>query len=292
MKQTRYGMLIALAFMSGLPVAAWAQDRSRRDRDEAGSRVLGFVFNRGRIGVVVKTDADAQADKIGARVEAVSPGGPADRAGLKAGDVITKFNGVALGGAQVPDGDVSGPGLTLVRLAHALEPGDTVRIEYRRAGDTRTAALVAEEVRTALDMGMGRPPLPRELPDVRRGVGEGMPGATFWSPWFDLDLTSLNPDLGEYFGTPDGVLVVRASRDVSLPLKGGDVIVAIDGRKPTSPSHAMRILRSYAAGDSVKIEILRKQKRQTVTSVVPERGEFRRERRAPGGPASGMGEGT
>ena len=291
MKHTRFGMLIALAFMSGLPAVVQAQDRPRRerDRDEMGSRVFTFALNRGRIGVVVKTDADARADQVGARVEAVSPGGPADRAGLKAGDVITRFNGVALGGAEAPDGDASGPGLTLVRLAHVLEPGDTVRIEYRRADASRTATLVAEEVRTALDMGMNRPPLPSDPPDVRWRAGEDLPGGMLWSPWFDLDLTSLNPDLGEYFGTPDGVLVVRASRDASLPLKGGDVIVAIDGRKPTSPSHAMRILRSYAAGDSVKIEILRKQKRQTVTSIVPERGaSFRRERRAPGG----MGERT
>src|SRR2546430_6871703 len=47
----------------------------------------------------------------------------------------------------------------------------------------------------------------------------------------------------------------------SLPLKGGDVITSIGGRKPANPSHAMRILRSYETGETVSIEILRKQKR-------------------------------
>jgi hypothetical protein len=43
----------------------------------------------------------------------------------------------------------------------------------------------------------------------------------------------------------------------------------------------MRILRSYAAGESVKIEIRRKQRRQTVTWIVQQREEglFHRERR-------------
>jgi S1-C subfamily serine protease len=283
MNRMTYRLLLALGFFSGFPLAATAQDRPR---------AFTVPFSRGRIGVVVMTDADARADKIGARVEAVSPGGPADKAGLKAGDVITVFNGVALGGAAAADDDASGPGLKLVRLAHALDPGDTVRIAYRRGDDTRKATLVAEEVENPLGMGLPRPGLPIEPPDVRWRVEGDLPGVMLWSPWFDLDLTSLNPDLAEYFGTEDGVLVVRASRDASLPLKGGDVIVAIDGRKATSPSHAMRILRSYAAGDSVRIDILRKQKRQTVTSVVPDREGLLRERRTPRAPSGPSGERT
>ena len=82
---------------------------------------------------------------------------------------------------------------------------------------------------------------------------------------------SLNSDLGEYFGTKDGVLVVKAPADSSLPLKGGDVITSIGGRKPANPSHAMRILRSYEKGETVSIEILRKQKRMTVAWKVPAR---------------------
>src|SRR6058998_3237651 len=57
-----------------------------------------------------------------------------------------------------------------------------------------------------------------------------------------------------------------------LPLKGGDVILSIGGRKPTSPSHAMRILRSYEPGETVALDIMRKQKRVTVSWKVPERG--------------------
>src|SRR5213592_3627501 len=50
-----------------------------------------------------------------------------------------------------------------------------------------------------------------------------------------------------------------------------DVITSIGGRKPTNPSHAMRILHSYEKGETVSIEILRKQKRMTLSWKVPAR---------------------
>jgi len=56
-------------------------------------------------------------------------------------------------------------------------------------------------------------------------------------------------------------------------LKGGDVILSIGGRKPTSPTHAMRILRSYDEGETVSVEIMRKQKRMTLAWKVPAREE-------------------
>ncbi len=274
-------MAIALAIAVGFPMGAGAQERPGRERPETGPRVFGLTFSRGRIGVVVKTDADPKADLLGARLEAVTPGGPADRAGLKAGDVITRFNGVALGGAENMGGRESGPGFVLIRLARGLNPGDTVRVEYRRGNANRRAAIVAAEIDNSWALALPTPQ-PSNRPDVRMRVEDGFPGTMLWgSPWLDLELTSLNPDLAEYFGTQDGVLVVKAAPDESLPFKGGDVILSIDGREPTTPGHAMRILRSYAPGESVKIEIRRKQHRQTVTWTVrePDPGPFHREPR-------------
>lgn len=283
----KHWMAIALALSVGLPAAAGAQDYPGR---EGGSRMFGFMFNRGRIGVVVKTDADPQADRVGARLEAVTPGGPADKAGLKAGDVITRFNGVRLASDARSGSRESAPGLALIRLARALEPGDTVAVEYRRGAGTRHATLVVAEVENAWDLAVPMPAPSMTPPDVRMRVDEGLPGMMAWGPWLDLDLVSLNAELGEYFGVREGVLVVKASPDESLPLKGGDVILSIDGRVPTTPGHAMRILRSYAPGESVRIEIRRKQHRQTVTWTVRDReeGPFNRGPRGPHGGASGL----
>lgn len=225
------------------------------------------VGAHGRIGVLVKTGAAPNTDSIGAWVEAVTPGGPAAKTGLKAGDIITRFNGTALAGVPAPDGDASGPGRKLVMLARELAPGDTVPIEFRRGNDGKKAKLVTEDVspwmavdRVAVSES-GAFPAPRG----------GEPGFSFCfgDAWCDMELVSLTADLGEYFGTKVGVLVVKAPGDSSLPLRSGDVILSIGGRQPTSPSHAMRILRSYETGETVAIEILRKQKRVSLAWQVP-----------------------
>jgi hypothetical protein len=176
-----------------------------------------------------------------------------------------------------------------VVLARKLEPGDTVSVEYRRGSDTRTTKIVARDLSSGK---MGRK-FRVEVPDMPGMSGGGdlsdlpmLPdGPAGFSMIFGgepggLALTELNPDLGEYFGAKEGVLVLKTPRDSTLALKAGDVILAIDGRTPTSAAHAQRILRSYDAGETAKLEILRKQKKLTVLWKVPE-GEWKR--RGPGG---------
>ncbi|MFJ2216438.1 trypsin-like peptidase domain-containing protein [Streptomyces sp. NPDC101062] len=65
---------------------------------------------------------------------AVSPNGPAAKAGLKAGDVITKFNDLPID---------SGP--TLIGLIWTHKPGDKVTITYKRAGKESTAQVTLGE---------------------------------------------------------------------------------------------------------------------------------------------------
>jgi hypothetical protein len=286
----RNWIVAALAAMTLASVAVAQEPAPRaRARPRVRTRVEtgpfgNFVFagSRGRIGVVVKTDADATNDKVGARIEAVTPGSPADKAGLKAGDIITRFDGTALGGVAAESDEDSGPGMKLIDLARALDPGDTVQVEYRRGTTNNKVSIVAEELGLSGNMRIEMPDMPdmgemHELtvPKMWGGPGTG-PGAFAWTigdAWGGIELVSLNADLGEYFGAREGVLVVRASEDSTLPLKGGDVIVAIGGRKPTSPMHAMRILRSYDEGETVSIDVLRKQKRSTLTWKVPEERE-------------------
>jgi S1-C subfamily serine protease len=275
--------LFAAAALAAWPIALLAQQAPeppraprapRAARAPRAPRAFAFSFddNRGRVGVIVRTDANAETDKIGAKIEAVTPEGPADKAGLKVGDVITKFNGTALAGAPSDDEEESGPGKKLIALARKLEPGDTVQVEFRRGTESKKATLVAED--------LGSSPFLMHLPEAgMRMVMPQMPDMPdmnfdfFESPWGDLRFVSLNPDLGEYFGTKEGVLVVKAPVDSSLPLRSGDVILSIGGRKPGSPEHAMRILRSYDKGETVSIDIMRKQKRLTVAWKVPSRRE-------------------
>jgi membrane-associated protease RseP (regulator of RpoE activity) len=267
----RKWIVFVAAFIAALPAALAAQQTPRAPRPPRTPRPAARAFafstmeSHGRIGVVVNTEPDSATDKVGAKLQAVTPSGPAAKAGLKVGDIITKFNGTSLAGAKGEDDEDSGPGAKLVELARRIEPGDTVKVEYRRGGDTKQATLVAEDLGDHFAVTM-----PKIATLMPRGVIGGE-WEFFGSPWGDLEFVNLNQDLGEYFGTKDGILVVKAPGDSSLPVRGGDVILSIGGRKPTSPSHAMRILRSYEPGETVSIDIVRKQKRTTLTWKVAER---------------------
>lgn len=229
--------------------------------------VLG-PLGRAYLGVTVNTRKNPAVDSIGAEISGVTPGGPADQAGLRAGDIIVSFNGEKLAGRYPAAGEYeSEPGIKLVHFARELEEGDTVEVEYRRGKELRRATIVARRLESP---GWFRVEIPgvefptREL--VERGVI-----FTFGDRWYDMELVTLNPELGEYFGTSEGLLVVRAPRDSETQLRSGDVILSIDGRKPSSASHALRILRSYGPGETIRMEIMRQRRRQTLTLTVPER---------------------
>ncbi len=73
-----------------------------------------------------------------------------------------------------------------------------------------------------------------------------------------VEFVELNPGLGEYFGTDQGVLVANVAEASTLGLRAGDVLQAIDGREVQSPDHARRILASYDADEEIRLRIVRK----------------------------------
>src|SRR6266704_121681 len=135
----RNWIIVAVA-LAAWPGGLTAQGTPRPPRPSREPRVRAFMLSdhRGRIGVVVKTDASPETDKIGAKIEGVTPGGPADKAGLKVGDIISKFNGTSLAAVKSEDEDESGPGRKLVEVARGLEPAPEGR--RRDHVDRRTEA--------------------------------------------------------------------------------------------------------------------------------------------------------
>ena len=192
----------------------------------------------------------------GVRVESVSPGGPAEEAGVKAGDVI-----VAIEAKPVTTGR------ELVRAMEAIEPGEKVQLGLKRDGKPVKLAVEARELDRVFFA--GTPALPG-LPAMP--VMHEFEGDMHWllGGWSDAELVTLTPDLGRYFGADKGVLVARAPGEASFGLEDGDVIVSIGGREPQSGTHAMRILRSYQPGESVELRILRDRRAQTLSAKVPE----------------------
>jgi S1-C subfamily serine protease len=241
MRITPIGLALACLASPLVPLAAQGQP----GRSHAG---LG-IFLEGR---------GDSADTGGATVRGVVPQGPADKAGIARGDIIVRFNGTTVGGAK-----------KLAELAHALQPGDTVKLDYRRGSESRTATVIADRVRPRFAM------MFRQGPDGGFGLQGGGHNMLFMRTHHagGLALVPMSRDLGEYFGTAEGFLVVTAPADSTSPLKAGDVILAIDGRKPQSVEHAHRILSSYAPGEKAKLDIMRKKQRTTLTWTAPARRE-------------------
>ena len=259
-------------------------DRFER-RVETPERIMTLVMNRrARLGIKVNLQA-RDTDSLGAYVESVLPNGPAAKAGLRSGDLITKLDGKSvLAGGRAEEGvdkRQSLPGLRLIELAARLQPSDTVPVEYLRGKDRRTATVITEDEPDNFVMspdghrpftmrfrsGPGLGPEHMAMGDLPDDMGMGDHFELFaGGPLADLDLAPLNPDLGNYFGTTEGVLVIRVPRDNTLGLKGGDVVQAVDGRKPSGPAHLLRILRSYDKGETFKLDILRNRKHETVTA--------------------------
>lgn len=238
---------------------------------------LGRNPNRAALGIVIGSGSDKQSDE-GVAVLSVSPGGPAADAGIKAGDVIVELNGKSLKG----DKDDS-PREKLLTEMGKLSPGDEATVRYLRDGKSATTKIKVE--RLARDeIRMRR----FELPDMdhlrdRRDLETFRVFAGPRGPLGDLELVALTPKLGQYFGTDKGLLIVRAPNDKDIKLEDGDVLLDIDGRAPSDPGHAFRILRSYQPGEKLTLNVLRQRKKVSVPVTLPDRPE--RSRRAPPPPA-------
>jgi len=222
---------------------------------------------------VLGIDVGPSEDEGGVTVVGVTPDGPADKAGLRAGDELTAVNGMSLKPGN--DGDSRD---TLFAIMDKAQPGDKMKVDYTRDGKAASAMVTAVSPRDfffsfRMPTMPPIPPMPAipampampDMPAMNRVFGMYFGGGR----WGELQLAPVSEGLGKYFGTDRGLLVLRAPKDPALQLQDGDVITAIGGREPGSPSHAMRILGSYGPGESVKLEVMRKGKPLTLNVALP-----------------------
>jgi len=151
-----------------------------------------------------------------------------------------------------------------VKILRDVKPDSKVNVRVLRDGKTQDFAVTVRERPGFMAFDGARiledlPPLP---PMNHFFMAQG--------PMSNMELATLTPQLGKYFGTDKGVLVVRAPADGALKLEDGDVILAIDGREPTSGSHATRILGSYQPGEKVSLKIVRQHKTIDLQTTLPE----------------------
>ncbi|WP_416351286.1 DegQ family serine endoprotease [Cupriavidus basilensis] len=96
---------------------------------------------RGRIAVAIGDVTKEVADSLGlgrargALVGSVEPGGPAEKAGIEAGDIILKFNGRDIEKAS-----------DLPRMVGDIKPGTRVPLQLWRKGATREVSITVAEL--------------------------------------------------------------------------------------------------------------------------------------------------
>lgn len=224
-------------------------------------------FGRARLGVNVENAED------GARVVGVTPGSGAADAGIETGDVIVSIDGTTL--AQ---GGGREPAEVLIDVMRDVEPEQGVLLRVLRDGRVEELTVLPKRggfgnVFAAAPGSITPAPngerafirLP-DMPAMPRILN--LPGM-FSGPFRELELVTLTPALGAYFGTDEGLLVVRAPENDALELMDGDVILDIGGRTPTSPEHAMRILATFEPGETLRLTIMRQQRRETLELAIP-----------------------
>jgi S1-C subfamily serine protease len=97
---------------------------------------------RGQLGVTVQGVTADVAAKLGlakvegALVDSVTAGSPAEQAGLQKGDVITTFQGAAVGDSNSLRNEVA-----------STKPGTDVTIGFLRNGKARTAKATLGEIK-------------------------------------------------------------------------------------------------------------------------------------------------
>jgi S1-C subfamily serine protease len=233
--------------------------------DDAGPAPAGLPGLRPR-GAMLGINIGGGTDRPdGVEVMGVSPSGPAQGAGLKQGDVIT-----AIDGKPLRRTDEHNPGRQLVDHLRGVQPGQKVKLDYLRDGRKLSTTVTTVPAEPPM-LRLLREHMPMlEGMDLSAGFEDMMPlpgGRGFRA----LELVPLTPRLGQYFGTDQGLLVVKAPVAATGDgLEEGDVILTVGGRTPENPRHAFRILGSYEPNEKVRVEVLRQRKRIALDLQLPQ----------------------
>lgn len=228
---------------NGLPVANYGRiglDWSRSkdglvyaviDTDKVGTGApLSFAY----MGI----QGENADDEGGAKLTEITPDGPADKAGLKADDVVTKVGDTTIKNYQ-----------DLTELIRATRPDTKLKVTYLREGKEATAEVTVLE-------------RPADAPEAqpRGGRGRGQPPARVIA--------------GFRFGeTGDAVItfVTPGGPCEKAGVKAGDKITAVDGKSVAKADDYYEIMGSERqAGEVVKFTLLREGKSIDVNVTLAE----------------------
>lgn len=261
MKNVKFGV-----FFLGLTIAIGALVTSVSAQQRREVRVFQ---GGGQLGVEV-SDLDSKAT-TGVKVDEVDRDGPADRAGIRAGDVVVEYDGERVRSVR-----------QLTRLVQETPEGRSVAIALMRDGKRQTVNATPDSGRMTWnfrDPGAGNQgPLSfREMPQFNFDFNDRLPRRfEFRMPErgrLGVTIQSLTRDLEEYFGATNGGALVSSvtpdSAAASAGIKAGDVIVSVNGSRVRGSDDLLREV-DRAGGDAT-IVVLRDKKELTLKAALPRR---------------------
>ncbi len=196
----------------------------------------------------------------GVLVVSVEPGGPADKAGIRSGDVISEFDSEHVRSVR-----------QVRRLLGETPDGLTVKVAVVRDGRRLELSVTpgpaipdreggyAELLRRGLETNTrGLPPIPRDP----RSPLDRWPDAGWSVDTSRLGIVTqeMTPQLAEYFGAKEGVLVssvTEGSPAARAGLKAGDIVTALNGTAVKTPIDLARAIRALPAGQEVALTVVR-----------------------------------
>jgi membrane-associated protease RseP (regulator of RpoE activity) len=238
--------LLLCVLLVGLPPGATAQEQET-------------YLQRPVLGLVVREAPFPLLEQVGTpygvQVRAVVPDGPAEKAEVRAGDIITALNGSPV---YSPD--------RLKWLMRGSRHGEPVTLELLRDGEQQSVQVEPQPLAAA----------------PSRGPQSGQ-GATM--PFLGIRMQPLTPGLRERLQAPEqgGVLVADVKEDgpaAQSGIEAGDVILRIDRRRIDGIGDIYRAINFFDPGDQVEMELVRDGERQTRTLTL---GETRGDRQGPAG---------
>lgn len=269
----------------GVLVAPSVSGQARRvQRDVVVAPHIEVFGGGSTIGVTVEEVEQSDVAKYklpapaGAIVNDVRPSTPAEKAGVREGDVVVEFDGervrsAAQFGRLVRETPAGRP-VKMVVVRHGQNTTVDITPEGRRTFESSIsdiAPAIAEAVGEKMSL-LGRQ-LDMKLGDLDMMAGKLRRGR------LGVTLQELTPQLADYFGTKDGALVTSVADNspaAAAGLKAGDIITAVDERSVDSVSDVtMAVAR--AREDAVSIKVVRDKKELTLKAKL-EPTEFRKKR--------------
>jgi serine protease Do len=226
---SRTGGFMGLSFAIPIDVA----------RDISNQLIASGRVSRGRIGVLIQEITKELAESFGlpkpagALVASVQKGGPADKAGIHARDVILKFDGKTVNSS----GD-------LPRIVGATKPGTKVQMQVWRNGSTKELTITVDE-------------LPEdEKPAARSGKRGKMPNA---ANRIGLSLIELTPDQKKELETESGLLVEDMVPGIAsrAGVRPGDVILSINNQDVKTVDQFNQLLNKVEKGRNIALLVKR-----------------------------------